>query len=285
MTFQQQANGIDVRMMIPNSISLAALAAFLVLTFACGWSNQPSSTSPGTTKVTSAVKNVTGGEGEFEGLVTMHINTADRKNLELTYFIKGNRSRVESKFDPNSTMQAIILCDTSTSKITTLMPKKKLFMTMDLEEERKALGNRGNQDATSGVEEQEAQFPKLTATGKQESIAGYPCEHWLMGDQAETDMCVAKGLGYFGMGNKLGGLGSLKNYLFSPHSRGADGIRSEWTRFLEGGAFPLKVTQTENGQMRMNMEATKIERQKLDDALFAVPADYKELKILKMPGQ
>ena len=54
-------------------------------------------------------------------------------------------------------------------------------------------------------------------------------------------------------------------------------------KIIEGGAFPLKVTQTEDGQVRMNMEATRIERQKLDDVLFAVPADYKELKIPNSP--
>ena len=285
MTLHLKANRVGIRMVILNTILFTALAVLFVLAFACGRSNQSSTTNPEISRVTSTVNNVTTGEDEFEGLVTMLINTADRKNLELTYFIKGNRNRIESKFDPNSKMQSVILCDAATNKITTLMPKRKLFMTMELEKERRGLGNRGAPDATSGAEKQKTQFPKLTATGKRESIAGYPCDHWLMGDKAETDMCVAKGLGYFGVGDKLGGLGPLKNFLFSPRSRGAVGIRPEWTAFLEGGAFPLKVTQTENGQVRINVEATRIERRNLENELFSVPADYKEMKISSLPRQ
>ena len=39
-------------------------------------------------------------------------------------------------------------------------------------------------------------FPKVTSTGKTETVAGYTCQHWLVGDKQDTDICMAKGLGY-----------------------------------------------------------------------------------------
>ena len=135
------------------------------------------------------------------------------------------------------------------------------------------------------VAEEDEKFPRLTPTGKQETIAGYTCEHWLMGDNQELDMCVAKGLGYFGMGGNAGrGLGTWKNLAFSPKLLAEAAARPEWVKFLEGGAFPLKLTTMEDGKVKLSMEATRIERKSLDDSLFTIPRDYKELSIPKMPG-
>src|SRR2546421_127999 len=82
-------------------------------------------------------------------------------------------------------------------------------------------------------------------TERQEMIAGYPCEHWLMGEKQNLDMCAAKGLGYFGMGGQGGGLSALKNLAFSPKLLAEAATHPEWVKFLEGGAFPLKLTSTE----------------------------------------
>jgi hypothetical protein len=58
----------------------------------------------------------------------------------------------------------------------------------------------------------------------------------------------------------------------------------EWVKFLEGGAFPLKLQALEDGKVKMTMEATRIERKSLDDSLFAVPPDYKEFSIPNLPS-
>ena len=281
--FQTEMDGLVVSTRILKAIVSSIVAVFMIQAISCSGGNHPPSARSNTSSVTSTIKKGIQGGASFEGSITMKIATQDRKNLGLTYFIKGDRSRIESNFNPNSNMQSIMLWDTSAGKLTTLMPKKKIYMTMDLNEKGEGLGDTSKEEEKSGNERRETQFPKLTATGKQEIIAGYPCEHWLMGEKQETDMCVAKGLGYFGMGSKLGGLGPLKNFLFNPKSLTAATSPPEWVKLIEGGAFPLKVTQTEDGQVRMNMEASRIERQKLDDVLFAVPTDYKELKIPNSP--
>jgi hypothetical protein len=213
-------------------------------------------------------------------MIAMKMAGEDQKGAEMTYFLKGRHTRIETKAGDNPEAQAVMLWDLEGAKMTTLMPARKMYMTMDLKQTAEDL-----EELKKSKGEEETKFPKLTDTGKQETIAGYTCEHWLMGDKQEMDMCVAKGLGYFGMGGQSrGGLGGLKNLAFSPKLLAEAAAHPEWVKFLEGGAFPLKLTAMEDGKVKMNMEATKIERKSLDDSLFTVPPDYKELNMGNLTG-
>jgi hypothetical protein len=216
----------------------------------------------------------------------MKMETDNQEGAEVTYFRKGRHTRIESKFGDTPEGQTVMLWNLEGAKITTLMPARKMYMTMDLKETQEGLKEAAEKMKKDKGEEEETKFPKLTPTGKQETIAGYTCEHWLMGEKQDIDMCVAKGLGYFGMGGQSrGGLGSLGNLAFSPKLLAEAAAHPEWVRFLEGGAFPLKLTMMEDGKVKMNMEATKIERKSLDDSLFTVPPDYKELNLGNLRGR
>lgn len=259
------------------SIGLLSIALFLS---SCAKGSQPSNGSTATAPPAAR----SGDGGDFEGLITMKMETESQKGAEMTYFLKGKRTRIETKMNDNPEGHAVMLWDLEGSKMTTLIPSRKMYMTMDMKaaaEEMKAM----SRDLKKSQGDEESTFPKLTATGKQETIAGYTCEHWIMGDKQDLDMCVAKGLGYFGMGGQgKGALGALKDLAFSPKLLAAAAAHPEWVRFLEGGAFPLKITSTQEGQTRMNMEATKIERKALDDSLFVIPSDYKELNMPNLTG-
>lgn len=102
--------------------------------------------------------------------------------------------------------------------------------------------------------------PKITRTGKTETIAGYSCEHVSIEAEHETnDVCMTKGLG--ALMNLSGGMG-LKN-------------APSWQRSLAAdGAFPLKVT---NAAGVTTLEVTKIEKKKLSDALFTIPLNYTKM--------
>ncbi|MCS6806356.1 MAG: DUF4412 domain-containing protein [Acidobacteriota bacterium] len=273
----------------PATHLLRTVCLFIVLIMtaafasACKSDQQTDSGAPSTTSaVTSAVKHAIEGAGEFEGLVEMKLSTPDRAQpMGMTFYLKGERTRMETNMGDVPEAQAVMLMDMAKGEMTTLIPQQKMYVTMNLEEMRKMAEQMGAADQES----KEFEFPKLTPTGKTETIAGYQCEHWLMGDQQEIDMCVAKGLGYFGTGSKIGGFGPMKNLMFSPKMLAAAAAHPEWVKFLSGGAFPLKITATEGGKVTMTMEATKIERKKLDDALFTVPADYKKLSMSAMGEQ
>ena len=76
---------------------------------------------------------------------------------------------------------------------------------------------------------------------------------------------------------------SKRNRFPSP-SIGPAASHPEWVKLLEGGAFPLKLTNIEDGKLLMSFEATKIEKKSLDDSLFVIPSDYKELTMPGIPG-
>lgn len=260
-----------------NALVRVTFLCVAVLAASCSKPGQPSNNSTASTPLS--------GSGDFEGLIAMKMAGEDQKGAEMTYFLKGRHTRIETKMGDNPEGQAVMLWDLEGAKITTLMPSRKMYMTMDLKETQEGLKEAAEKMKKDKGEEEETKFPKLTPTGKQETIAGYNCEHWLMGDKQDIDMCVAKGLGYFGMGGQSrGGLGSLGNLAFSPKLLAEAAAHPEWVKFLEGGAFPLKLTAMEDGKVKMNMEATKIERKSLDDSLFSIPADYKELNMGNLTG-
>ncbi len=263
-----------------NAFLSIACLCIAILAASCSKSGQPSSNS--TALPASATSS---GGGDFEGLITMKMETEVQKGMEMTYFLKGRHTRIETNVPSTPEAHAVMLCDLEGAKITTLMPSKKMYMTMDLKETAEGMKEAAKEMKKSRDEEEETKFPKLTETAKQETIAGYACQHWLMGDQQNLDMCVAKGLGYFGLGGQGGeGLAALKNLAFSPKLLAEAATHPEWVKFLEGGAFPLKITALEDGKVKMNMEATRIERKPLDDSLFAVPPDYKELNMRNLTG-
>lgn len=262
-----------------KTVLFAAISCVAVLAVSCSKSGQPSSNSsaPAPSAASSA-------GGEFEGTIAMKMETENQRGMEMTYFLKGKHTRIETKIPNVPGGEAAMLWDLEGGKMTTLMPSRKMYMTMDFQKTAEAMRETAKGMKKSNGDEEE-KFPRLTPTGKQEAIAGYTCEHWLMGDNQEIDMCVAKGLGYFGMGGQSGGgLGTFKNLAFSPKMLAEAASHPEWVKLLEGGAFPLKLTTMEDGKVKLSMEATRIERKSLDDSLFTIPSDYKELSMPNMPA-
>ena len=260
---------------ILNAFLSITLLCIALLAASCAKTTQPSNSSTASSPSVGS-----SAAGDFEGMIAMKMEAEDQKGAEMTYFLKGRHTRIETKVANLPEGSAVMLWDLEGGKITTLMPSRKMYMTMDM---KAAAENLKEMKKSQGKEE--AEFPKLTPTGKQETIAGYSCEHWLMGEKQDIDMCVAKGLGYFGMGGQSGGgLGSLKNLAFSPKLLAEAAAHPEWVKFLEGGAFPLKLSAMKDGGVTMTMEATRIEKKPLDDSLFSIPADYKEMSIPTVPG-
>ena len=205
----------------------------------------------------------------FEGEITSK-TFMDDDTLETRYSIKGARNRIEALSAQDS---AIVLMDSSSSSTTTLFPQAKSYVTMNWAEMAEEMAG----------EDSSIVFPKVTSTGETETIAGFTCRHWLIGDNQDLDVCMAKGLGYYG-GGSGGILDKLKDPALREKAKAQLDANPEFAKFVEGGAFPLKMTLTENGQSKVVMEVTKIERKSLDDSLFTVPADYKKMELPKIPG-
>jgi len=197
----------------------------------------------------------------FQGVVKYRM-TSDGRSFDIVYMTKGDRVRTEMEMDG---MQVFMLMDAGKATMTTVMPDQRMYMTMDL---NRMAGRVAQQDTT---------VPKITRTGRTETIAGHTCEHFLMGDKQDVDVCVASGLGYY-----LGGSESQRG-----RSSGFGLPRAgdpRWRQFREmfaDGFFPLKTTMTEGGKVKAEMVATSVEPRTLSDDVFAVPAGFQEMR---MPG-
>src|SRR5262245_59030670 len=198
------------------TLQLIAILCVAVLTTACGKTEQPSPSKNSAATATSTSSSAVPGGGAFEGIIAMRMDAENQKGTVMTYFLKPQYTRIELKADNKPDEQGVMLWDLGAGKMTTLLPSRKMYMTMDLKETAEGLNEMVKGMKKSKSDEEETKFPKLTPTGKQETIAGFNCDHWLMGDEENIDMCVAKGLGYFGMGGQMGGGGSLKSLVFNP---------------------------------------------------------------------
>jgi hypothetical protein len=213
--------------------------------------------------------------GGFEGIVAYKM-TGKGGGAEMTQMYKGMKSRTEMSSGGQS--QAVIM-DMGTGVMTILMPQQKMYMVMDMRKAGQGLAGlpfgRGKKDTGAGAGAPRA-MPKVTATGRKETIAGHECEYYVMGDKGETEVCSAKGLGMFMMGQSPMGGG-----MQSMAALAAVATNSDAAKLFADGFFPLKMAHVQGGKKEVVMEATRVEKKTLDASLFVPPPDYKEMK---MPG-
>ena len=260
------------------SQTMFILSLSLIVSFAaaCGGAKQNSGSGASTASSASSPPAI-GGGAPFEGTVTAKMFGRGQP-AEFRYAIKGNRGRFEVMNSRDSSKTPVVLMDMSSRTQTTLVPQSKMYMTTNWGEIAKEM-------TKNAVKESSGDFPKVISTGKTETIAGVSCEHWLLGDKQDMDWCKAKGMGYFVFGGQSDGiLDILNNLAMSEKIKAQLAANPEFAKFVEGGAFPLKMAKIENGQWKTMMEVTSIERKSLDDSLFTVPADYKKIDDSGMPG-
>jgi hypothetical protein len=212
----------------------------------------------------------------FEGTVTYAMNPASGKPGQLVYYVKGTRIRADitgATGGPPGGMY--LLMDAASGTMMSVMPAQRMYMTMDL----KAMGEQMQRHG--GREKHAAKVGKITKTGKTETIAGHKCEHYLMGEKQDSDVCAAKGLGMFMGGKAAGGVGRGRGMFGGALPAGYE----QYKEFVKDGFLPLKVSAIRNGKEEVAMEATRVERKRLDASLFAVPTGYQEMDMGRMMQQ
>jgi hypothetical protein len=259
---------------LPQSLKIIFLLPFLFvasITTACSKDSMSSSTTP----ASSSSASVTG--GNFEGTITAKMMPGSERPMEVHYAIKGPRMRVETQLAQGGTAMGVVLMDLSAGTHTMLMPQTKTYMSMN--QDNGKFKEMADAAAKMSGEANAGDLYKVTTTGQTETVAGYSCQHWLMGSKKQTDVCLAKGLGQTGSI-----LDQLKTFGLDEQAKAQIQANPEFLKFAEGGAFPMKMSQIENGQSKTIMEVTNVERKTLDDSLFAVPSDYKKMEIPGMPS-
>ena len=195
----------------------------------------------------------------FEGRVT-----AELSGSPVVIIAKDGKSRMEMSA---SGMQMTMIMDYQAGQITTLMPAQQMYMRTDLKQMEQIARSMG-QTGTDAL--------KFTRTGKRETIAGISCEHILMElkDGKQMDVCAASGMGYFGAGG-----GAPMGGRVGP---GLPAGYEQLMREFKDGFFPLMMEAIEGTKRTQMMLVKAVERQRVDPALFEVPAGYQEMK---MPGR
>jgi hypothetical protein len=243
----------------------------VVFAFACSTANQPASSDSSSSKASSASGSSSSGE-QFEGIITANViddSDSNVKNIRMIYSVKGNRSRMETPdMKSEDGRSGAVIMDLKAGTMKIISPERKSYMDMDL-----------NKFKGTGKDDDEP-ISKFTPTGKRETIAGYTCDHYRLDDKEQTDVCLAKGLGYFGFGNpERGGIWqTLKSMNESDKVTARIAADPELKKAMEGGAFPLRISQSQDGKVVTALEVTSIERKQLNDSLFTVPPDYKKLE-------
>lgn len=258
--------------LMPKSRTIFLLSLFTAsLLAACSSSPANSNSSSSSTAPLASSGGVA-----FEGLITARMMPGSEQPMEVHYAIKGPRMRVETRLAQGGSATGVVLMDLSAGTQTMLMPQTKTYMSMN--QDGGKYKDLADTAAKMTGEDSASDLYKVTTTGQTETVAGYTCQHWLMGSKKQTDVCLAKGLGQSGSV-----LDQLKTLGLDEQTKTQIQANPEFLKFAEGGAFPMKMSQIENGQSKTILEVTKVERKSLEDSVFAIPADYKKMEIPGMP--
>ena len=192
--------------------------------------------------------------GIFEGELTVDLtHKGDAAKRTMVYAVKGDKFRMDMPKGDHGGDAGYMLFDNGA---------KKMFIVSDVRKSAVAVDTtKAKADAANAAK---ADPPKVTRTGKMDTVAGYECEIWKIEQkEKKTDACMADGLSWFSAG----------------------GDSDSWLSDTSG-RFPLRVvTSDATGAEVTRMEVTKIEKKTEDAARFEVPAGYQVVDPSAMMGQ
>jgi Domain of unknown function (DUF4412) len=184
------------------------------------------------------------GQGAFEGAVTYQLTDTAGKTITMVYQAKGSKIRMDmSGGEGMDAASPALIYDESNRMVTAMIVQAHVYVATSMDSLNKPTGGK----------------PVVKPTGAHETVAGVPCEDYLVTkDTRRETICAAHGMGNFLLPGAGAGMGFE-------------------TLMLPNGFFPLKVSAAVTGRPRVEMVATAVERKTVDPSIFAVPPDYKRL--------
>lgn len=195
------------------------------------------------------------GAKAFEGTATYQVSGQSDKSMEMSLTLKGGLVRMEAAHEGHT---VINIMDPAKKVMLMLMPEQKMYMEHKL-------------DAGRFKTKGKAEKPKITKTGKSESIAGYQAEEWLI----ETKQSTMHLWGSTELGQGFGQ---------APAGKQDEGGWEIPAELRDKGFFVLRMTSDGKGRAG-KMEATSVKPGSVDSALFKVPAGYKQSGMPGMGGE
>ena len=209
---------------------------------------------------------------DFEGQITMQLSTKAKPQDDKPLVMSLKKPKYRVDMPPHGASKPAenvsVILDIPAKKATTLMHATKTAMVLDLDQLKNMQGQfYGMAGGTPSAPAQpNAPPPTFTNTGKKDTVAGYTCDIWTMtsSDGKKGDACLAEGITWVDLG-AVGGFTSL-------------GVFAS-----EANHFPLRfISYDAKGAEESRVEATKIEKKKLDDSAFVAPPDYKVMDMAAM---
>jgi hypothetical protein len=208
--------------------------------------------------------------GAFEGVIHMKSTFfGEEPNIsESDWFIKGDHIRMERK--PNVSEQSdtgrmgALIFNADRKVRYVLIPKRKMYV----------------EQSSEDTFEKTSEYLKdlkyeIVRTGKTDTVAGNKCEVFQNKNketgQIRGESCAVKG---------LANMGALMGVNRSDAWKLSSDVPPELRQIIKQGYFLVRmVTQDDNGAEEMRMEATSIEKKRLDNSLFVPPVDYTKFDV------
>jgi outer membrane lipoprotein-sorting protein len=199
----------------------------------------------------------------FEGEIHVKITVPKLEQpLEQLMFVKGDTFRQE--MDTPFGRKFISIFNAGKKTWIMLNPESKTYTEWSLDDEGRS--------ADSAMKKY-----VFERTGKSETIAGYGCDVVLVKEKEtgalHSEVCIHKGLGGFLWS---GGMNQSKS---------EQTFKSWMYDLMKDGGFPLRMTtRKDDGTEEMRMDVTQVEKKRLENSLFAVPAGYTKRDSSMMQG-
>lgn len=213
--------------------------------------------------------------GDFEGEIVMTTTGKAGAPAEVTFGIKKPRLRIDAQkgipggggIGIGASKGAALIADPTQKRAWALSPGEKKAVLFEPEKLKNMPPVPGMPGLGGGAKPTGAP-PKIEKAGK-DKVAGYACDVFKLSFEngKRSSICAAEGITWVDL-SELG--------LSSPEVAAAAAVSGM-------NHFPLRVVLFDAaGAVESQMEATRVERKKLDDARFVVPPDYQVIDFVAM---
>jgi hypothetical protein len=213
----------------------------------------------------------------FEGEVTMTVSgKAGAKDGPKSFLVSLKSPRVRADIgadvSPGNPMLAggvALLVDPPAKKGYALLNAQKKAVVLDFDKSKGGF-KPPSLGGPSGAGAPPEDPPKIEKTGKKETIAGYTCEVWKITSKKDhAEACLAEKLKWI----------DFTDLAIQSPSFAAIAAVSDFTH------LPLRIVTFDDKNVEEGrMEVSKVDKKKLADTLFAVPADFQVVELQALLG-
>jgi hypothetical protein len=214
----------------------------------------------------------------FNGVITFRQQNDDGKTMTLVQTSKGHKVRLDGFGSDSGAM--IIDGDAKVMRMVQPKEKKVLVFTQDDAKQMAAMMAPMAERMNAQRKRTDPGTFNFVNTGRKETVAGVRCEVWHgtysdNDEKEEGDACLATGVGF-----DLAAI-TYANPMVQSDQGGWMKLQ-QYRQLVGGGKGVLKAVKIENGKPRTELEAVKVMRGGVNDAVFESPAGYQEVRFADM---